>query len=132
MAWENSKLAVMNRQGELAWDVTLEIREEQQAAAKETVKAVDGFLEKNHRRIFSRIPEDKYLMRMVRMDVSWIAGEVEDEDLPVLRDLLFFSKRLLPIYLSGHLPCGWSPKRIPRGWAGNSIDDLPPGKIIVF
>jgi hypothetical protein len=132
MGWENSKLAVMNQQGLLIWDVTHHIREELQKAARETMKAVADFFDQNRQRIFSRLPEDKYVTRMVRMDIGWIVGEVEDQHLPVMRDLLFFSTRLLPIYLAGHLPCGWSGKRIPRGWAGTSLADLPEGKIIVF
>ncbi len=39
---------------------------------------------------------------------------------------------LLPIYLKGHLPCGWTGKSPPYDWNGRTLADLPPGKIKVF
>ena len=79
--------------------------------------------------ILSKIDgEDSDLIRMIRLDVGWTAGEVEDP----IHELNFFTTRILPIYQSGQLPCGWQGKRISRNWAGNSLADLPAGKIVVF
>lgn len=132
MGWENSKLSVSNRQASLVWDVTHAIRAEQQANARTTGEAVERFLAENRDRIFATIPEDKYLSRMVRLDVGWIASEAEDCTVPDLAGLQFFSSILLPVYFAGHMPCGWSGKRIPHGWAGRSLEDLPAGRLIVF
>jgi hypothetical protein len=132
MGWENSKLSVFNRQASLVWDATHAIRAEQQANARATSLAVEHFLAEYRARIFATIPEDKYLSRMVRLDVGWIASEAEDRMMPDMVGLQFFSTILLPVYLAGHMPCGWSGKRIPSGWDGCSLEDLPAGQLIVF
>jgi hypothetical protein len=132
MGWENSKLSIANRQFSLLWDATHASRKEQQASARASADAVGRFIEEQRGRIFLTMPEDKYLSRMVRLDVGWIASEVEDRTMPDLVNLQFFSTLLLPVYLAGHMPCGWSGKRIPRGWDGSSLDDLPDGRLIVF
>ena len=129
MRWENFKLAIMNRQGDLVWEATRNLREEIQREARATDSAVAKFVSENAQRIFASIEEDPALRRMIRLDLGWIAGEVED---PRLVDLNFFSRIILPIYLAGHMPCGWVGNRIERIWKGNSLTDLPEGRVIVY
>lgn len=129
LRWENFKLAIMNRQGDLIWEVTTGSHEEIQKAGRATDTAIEQFVVESRDHIFSAIKEDPALRRMVRLDLGWIAGEIEDSR---VKELDFFSTNLLPVYLAGHMPCGWSGKRIPSDWGGNSLADLPDGKMIVF
>ena len=129
MKWENFKLAIMNRQGLLLWEKIEGWSEEVQKQARATDAAVEAFMIENLARIFAVLPEDPDLRRMIRLDVGWMTGEVED---PLLPDLNFFTDVLLPIYESGHLPCGRSGDKISRNWSGNSLSELPKGKILVF
>lgn len=116
MSWENGKQAICNRQCSLLWDATHNIRAQQQQSARETAEATDEFFEKNRSQIFAIIPEDKYLGRMVKLDLRAIVSEVEDQiyGVEALRNLQFFSKMPLPVYLAGHMPCGWAGKRFPQ------------------
>lgn len=66
---------------------------------------------------------------MIRLDFNEIAAEIEFSS---YESIPFFSKLLLPIYLAGHLPCGWRGKPMAQKWNGNSLADMPEGKIIVF
>jgi hypothetical protein len=129
MRWENFKLAIVNRQGLLIWDKIEGWLPEVQKEIRATDAAVESFVAENRARIFATIPEDPDLRRMVRLDVAWMTGEVEDNLLPPLN---FFTERLLPVYERGHMPCGWSGGKIARDWAGDSLKDLPEGKLVVF
>lgn len=129
MRWENWKLAIMNRQGLLIWDKIEGWLPEVQKRLRATDVAVESFVSENRARIFATVPEDPDLRRMVRLDVGWMTGEVEDVLLP---ELNFFTEVILPVYEIGHMPCGWSGDKMPRLWPGNSLKDIPKGKLVVF
>ncbi len=127
--WENFKNSVFNRHRRAVWDATQSCRQEQQEKAKEAAEAVQQFFRLNHHKLFLALAEDAELKRMIQLDLGWIASEVAFASYDTVR---FFSNVLLPVYLAGHLPCGWRGKAIKWNWNGNSLDDLPEGKLVVF
>lgn len=127
--WENFKNSIMNRRRSLLWEATQHCRQEQQQRAKETQQLLQRFLLENNREIYSVLKENPELKRMIALDLGCITSELE---YVAHENINFFSKVLLPIYLSGHLPCGWRGKPMAQKWNGNSLADLPEGKVIVF
>lgn len=126
LRWLNFKQVIMNRQTALMDPYR---RDEIQQEAKRNAAVLDQWFEENRQRIFSSVKEETELRRTVRQDIGWIAAEITYPELYVLT---FASTVLLPIYIAGHLPCGWHGKRILWKWDGNSLADLPEGKIVVF
>ena len=127
--WENFKNSVFNRHRRAVWDATQSCRQEQQEKAKEATEAIQQFFRLNNLKLFSALSEDSELKRMLQLDFGWIASEVAFASYDTVR---FFSNLLLPVYLAGHLPCGWRGKAIKWNWDGSSLADLPEGKLVVF
>ncbi|HXE42593.1 MAG TPA: hypothetical protein VN516_06175 [Candidatus Baltobacteraceae bacterium] len=58
-------------------------------------------------------------------DLIMLCRETEFSD---LMEPYFFVPRLLPIYMAGHFPCGWTGPYVDEGLEG----DLPHHKLVVF
>lgn len=131
--WQNFTLELINRYREILWSKIpiSEIRSFEDAwndRADVVDNQIDAFCVEE---LWSRLPfEDaKSFNLTVRKELRCMAMEADNSEIlpPV-----FFQPLLLPVYKAGHLPCGWSGVAMPQNWRGNSLADLPSGRLIVF
>ncbi|HEX7862938.1 MAG TPA: hypothetical protein VF773_21575 [Verrucomicrobiae bacterium] len=140
LRWENWKLAISNRRRELIRDARVksteglcdsekQTRYEQfQNDARKRQAVIDEFRADYLSKIVASVFDHPELQRMVALDISWTVNELVNPTPP----LNFFEALILPVYVSGHLPCGWSGTKIARKWSGNLLSDLPSGQLIIF
>lgn len=63
---------------------------------------------------------------------SMVMNGVIECELSTLLPPAFFLDRLLPIYLNGHFPCGWTGDLPARDWRPTGPESVPEGQILVY
>jgi hypothetical protein len=81
---------------------------------------------------FQRISETNNVTAELRNSMSWdlliilLEQEFDDVTAP-----FFYIPVLLPIYLAGHLPCGWTGVKLDTDWSSGSAP-LPEGEVLIY
>ncbi|MBI3887064.1 MAG: hypothetical protein HY302_15250 [Opitutae bacterium] len=107
---------------------------EKNPAAWDYTSEVDQALEGIARRCWDKIKRDAgnespCIHCEFVIHFRWICLEAQH---PEELSLRFFSERLLPVYESGHFPCGWKGESVDKQWMQKGTLGVPSGELVIF